>query len=163
MPNHVYSALKFIYHDDKGEMIEKISQSIKSEKSLFDFNKIIPEPLEIKHENPDILSDASCEWRKENWGTKWNAYDIILRQKDNWKMIIHFQTAWSVPLPILNKLSTMFPDVEINYIGADDGGWFACHYLKGQNERSEARLWNSENDSEGFIRSVIFESLNSNY
>lgn len=58
------------------------------------------------------------EWSIKNWGTKWNAYD----QDDNRNggVDIYFQTAWSAPLPILEKLATMFPTVEITLTWADE-------------------------------------------
>lgn len=163
MPNHVYSALKFIYHDDKGEMIEKISQEIKSENSLFDFEKIIKSPDGIKDKREGILSEAEYVWRQENWGTKWSSYDVEIKTKTTWNMIIYFKTAWSTPHPILKKLFELYPDVEINYVGADDGGWFAYHILKDQNEEPVTRVWTSENDNEGIFRAAMFEALNSSY
>lgn len=45
-------------------------------------------------------------WRNHNWGTKWNSYDNkIKRNKDGKIVYIEFQTAWSVPEPILEKLA----------------------------------------------------------
>lgn len=163
MPNHVYSALKFIYHDDNGEMIEKVSQLLKGENSLIDFNKIIPQPTGIQDEREGVLSDAEYNWCIENWGTKWNAYGVNLKEKDSWKMVFHLQTAWSIPEPILNKLFELFPEVEINYVCADDGGWFAYHILKNQNEEPIKRVWTSDNDNEGIVRSAMFEALNCSY
>ena len=54
-------------------------------------------------------------WANERWGTKWNAYD----QKDDGETI-SFDTAWSTPLPVLEALSMLFPDVQFNVRYADE-------------------------------------------
>lgn len=163
MPNHVYSALKFIYHDDNGEMIEAISEAIKGEHSPIDFNKIIPQPVGIQDEREGVLSEEEYTWCKENWGTKWNAYDAIVKTKDDWKFVIHFQTAWNIPEPIIKKLFEKFPDVDINFVAADDGGWFAYHIIRNQNEEPIVRCWDSETDKDHTVRDAMFEALNCSY
>lgn len=163
MPNHVYSVLKFSYHDDKGEMIENIIESIGDLKNPLDFNKIIPQPLGIQDEREEVLSDAERNWNIENWGTKWNAYDVSIKSKDTWKLVVGFQTAWNAPNPVINKIMELFPLVDINYLSADDGGWFACHIEKSQSEGVVSRIWDRGNDADGVIRSALFEALNSSY
>ena len=54
-------------------------------------------------------------WSLSNWGTKWNAIEPIIQ--DN---IIEFNTAWSSPLPIIQKLATMFPKLNITHMWADE-------------------------------------------
>lgn len=44
--------------------------------------------------------DSWYDWRCENWGTKWGAYDVSSNGNE-----ITFDTAWSCPLPILNELA----------------------------------------------------------
>ena len=44
-------------------------------------------------------------WSLKHWGTKWNAYD----QEMDASNVVRFDTAWSMPAPIVEKLSTMFP------------------------------------------------------
>ena len=52
------------------------------------------------------------EWNKDNWNTKWNAYDTELKNDNE----IWFTTAWqNVSDKIIYKLSTMFPDVRFKY------------------------------------------------
>ena len=46
-------------------------------------------------------------WCNRNWGTKWNAYDIHFDQESQ---SIHFLTAWDTPMPVIDKLSQMFPE-----------------------------------------------------
>ena len=56
-------------------------------------------------------------WCNRNWGTKWNAYDIHFDQESQ---SIHFLTAWDTPMPVIDKLSQMFPEVEIDLQWADE-------------------------------------------
>ncbi len=60
------------------------------------------------------------EWSLENWGTKWNAYDISYSEEG---FCYEFETAWSHPFPIIEKLSLLFPDIEffVQYADEDMG------------------------------------------
>ena len=60
-------------------------------------------------------------WSIANWGTKWNAYDSI--EVDD---KIMFDTAWSTPLPIIEELSSMFPNVKITLEFADEDFGHNC-------------------------------------
>lgn len=163
MPNHVYSVLKFIYHDDNGEMVDKIIKTLRSDDSDFDFRKLKPQPEGIQDERKEVLSSSERDWNIENWGTKWSAYDVEVKKNSHWSLIIRFQTAYDVPKPIIEKIIQLFPDVEIQYIGADDGSFFACHIIKDPENPPEINLWNNLNDKGGIIRNAIFQSLNNHY
>ena len=54
-------------------------------------------------------------WSVNNWGTKWYASDS--EKNGN---TLTFQTAWSLPEPILVKLSEMFPEVTMHVEYADE-------------------------------------------
>ena len=71
------------------------------------------------------------DWCIENWGTKWNAYDIEACEDNQFK----FCTAWSAPHPILRKLSELYPEIAITHQWADeDYGFNLGHreYLNGE-------------------------------
>ena len=61
------------------------------------------------------------DWAINNWGTKWNAYgygeDAIDYHDGD---MLYFQTAWAAPHPVLEKLSEMFPDIEVEHEWADE-------------------------------------------
>lgn len=64
-------------------------------------------------------------WRIHNWGTKWNAYEI--EQIDN---TIKFETAWATPIPVIRKLSEIFPTITIDHKFADEDIGNNCgHYV----------------------------------
>lgn len=54
------------------------------------------------------------EWCIKNWGTKWNACDSWVEDD-----IIHFDTAWSPPIPVLIALSKKYPNNEF-YLEFED-------------------------------------------
>ena len=61
------------------------------------------------------------DWRLQNWGTKWNAYHTSTGDMDDEnKYTLYFQTAWSHPYPVLEKLVSMFPELEFDYKFADE-------------------------------------------
>ena len=85
------------------------------------------------------------DWRCRNWGTKWNAYDIAAFDEDS--DTITFETAWSAPHPILEKLSQMFPEVCISHYWADEDigsncGW--AEYEGGEQIRGNDSMSDAE-------------------
>ena len=75
------------------------------------------------------------EWSIQNWGTKWGAYGydsgIDLTDDGN----LWFQTAWSAPHPILEKLSEMYPEITFEHRWADENIGSNCGqrtYLGGE-------------------------------
>ena len=55
-------------------------------------------------------------WCIDNWGTKWNAMDVLL-DEDN---TLCFDTAWSAPRPVIKKLAELFPAVSIVHKWSDE-------------------------------------------
>lgn len=53
------------------------------------------------------------EWRCNNWGTKWNACDTNVIRKSETEAILIFDTAWTVPFCVLEKLSEKYPGLII--------------------------------------------------
>lgn len=71
------------------------------------------------------------DWCIDNWGTKWNAYGFGEFESNT----LSFCTAWSRTMPVMTRLSEMFPDVHFNYAWADED--FGCNV-------GEAELQNGE-------------------
>lgn len=79
-----------------------------------DFEKIVPgRPGD---------NEGWYEWSIANWGTKWNAYDMDKLDDHT----ILFRTAWSMPWPVIEALSKMFPDVGVQIKWADEDTGFNC-------------------------------------
>lgn len=104
MPNWVTN--RIVFHGNQ-ENIDKVLQYIKGNGSKIDFNKIIPMPDNIyrgdlgKRERELYGSNNWYDWSVANWGTKWNAQYSSLNNKNT----LWFDTAWSCPIPVLNKLA----------------------------------------------------------
>ena len=68
-------------------------------------------------------------WRIENWGTKWNAYECECElDLENEQILMTFQTAWSSPSPIFERLSYEHPDISVRVEWADEDYGFNCGY-----------------------------------
>jgi hypothetical protein len=63
------------------------------------------------------------EWSCEKWGTKWNSYGFADVSDDPFEFT--FETAWSYPTPIFEKLTEMFPTLEFSCECFDEGWGFA--------------------------------------
>ena len=65
------------------------------------------------------------DWRTrgDTWNTKWNSYNAYDYNGGN---EICFQTAWSAPHPIIEKLSAMYPEVTIKHSWANEDLWQSC-------------------------------------
>ena len=103
MPNYVRNILTV---DKNAKEIHKLCNTKYTE---FDFSSIIPEAYKN--------DDEWYEWRVKNWGTKWNSLDAKFDEQMN---MFTFDTAWAAPVPVINKLSKLFPDTEFNLIWADE-------------------------------------------
>lgn len=60
------------------------------------------------------------EWCINNWGTKWNAYGYDKNSDYSSEKSLRFQTAWSAPQPVIERLSAMYPDVTFEQEFADE-------------------------------------------
>lgn len=120
----------------EAKAVEMLSEKIT------DFNMVIPQPVNIEtggcsrqHEEGVI---CWYEWNPENWGTKWNAYDTSLEPKENGLTELRFDTAWSHPYPVLEKLSKKFPNalIQVSYADEDLGHNIGQYAIK-NGERSD--------------------------
>jgi hypothetical protein len=171
MPN--YCMNKIVFWGDDG-LIADLKTKVKSEESLFDFNRIIPMPDEVRnteHGSVSFASEAAAlylidgtinnhlrwmmerydvgvteleatieswesqgkvdlsmgkriianrehfqgcgdwyEWAIENWGTKWEASEVTVSNN-----MVTFETAWSPSVPVVERLSSMFEELTIEY------------------------------------------------
>ena len=137
----------------KPKMLNKLLKQVESlqsetdEPSRFDFNLIVPMP-----DGVDWYS-----WRIENWGTKWNASDVGIANENSWEEgVAHlwFETAWSPPVPVLEKLSKDNPKVTITHKFVEEGmGFYGTYeYNKGKYEVVEEDNFNDNTPCEVYYR-----------
>ena len=127
MPNHVYNTVTVSGDKTIVELLETAVEA--GEQQLFDFNRIIPMPAVV-----DLVCDSGLswdvqranpnrnwyDWCNQNWGTKWNAYEIEKRATG----VYWFATAWPPPLPVMRTLSTLFPELVIEIDYQEECDWF---------------------------------------
>jgi len=94
MPNHCCNTLT-IAIDAIPTIRRNYIRKDKEGEYFFDFERIAP-----VGDVPDWY-----EQRIEKWGTKWVGFDLNI-----WETVIDFYTAWSPPLPIINKLAELHKD-----------------------------------------------------
>lgn len=116
MPNHVENIITLKGDEQK---IREMLEIIKNDDyglGTVDFNKGIPMP-------------ESCDWYEwsiNNWGTKWTAYGYDKNTDYSKNENLWFQTAWSAPHPILQKLSEMYPTITFEHQWADEDLGMNC-------------------------------------
>lgn len=107
MPNHVVNQVYINDVESKTKFAE-IAEFVKSDTTLFDFAKLVPEPSD---------NDDWYDWRCTNWGTKWNAYEIVCNP---YRTMFEMWTAWTTPFQVMVALSAKFPEVLVTVDFADE-------------------------------------------
>lgn len=146
MPNHVRTVIKFKNlkkKDDFDFILRMIARPLASGDDMFtpdhedwviDFNKIIPEPQTIEECPRDCIRTEMSHveadedrpwfdwyrWRINHWDTKWGAYDGYTKRGKSYLAFV-FSTAWSISLPIINRLTVLGYDFEVLYADEDLG------------------------------------------
>lgn len=84
------------------------------------------EEIGLKYVTNAILHNSMdwYDWCIKNWGTKWNSYYNQWLDDDK----ISFCTAWSAPIPILEKLAEIYSDRRIEIWWADEDMGFNTGY-----------------------------------
>ena len=114
----------------------------KKETNILDTNKFIPYPEKFrkldkeaaKAKNPfsvkDGFSSGGYEWCCKNWGTKWGICHAEFLEEGNEELKYEFECAWSPPLPVIKKMSELFPllEFELRYfeMGCGFKGLYRC-------------------------------------
>lgn len=127
MPNHCTNEItvSFETENDCKDFLHFVSGAdSEGEISPFTFNKIIPLPKRSE-QFPNGKWDYN--WCRENWGTKWDAYDVNV-EREGEQAQIFFLTAWGPPHPIIRKLDKLFKFEYIRWFYRDEADMF-CGYL----------------------------------
>ena len=120
MPNNIYQKIR-ISDWNYTDKFKELKKQILNENDEFDFNLLIPKP------KGDSLSEANIN--RLIWGTKWNAYDTDVVRNDD-TIEFTFQTAWNIPVPIIEKILKLFKGYEIRYLAVCEGGFFAVEIFQ---------------------------------
>ena len=100
-------------------------QGESDDQRLFDFERVIPLPPELREQLEAPSTADSDPWDLmaqmiRLWGTKWNACGVTIEhQPDSGEAVIKFDTAWDPPWPILRTLADRFPRLEFDFVYND--------------------------------------------
>lgn len=108
-----------------------IEAGVTTKEELFEFlKKRTPDAIEKGQQAIAAYEETGFiswyEWCCANWGTKWNAYSQNLTRIDDTHAELVFNTAWSTPDPVFNKMAEMFPEIHVRGYAFDEGWGFAC-------------------------------------
>ena len=122
------------------------------------WNIIRPLDMETYHKQPDRTKDVLdfsgndwYNWNVRNWGTKWdvavhgdNEYpDTELMEEDETSLAYRFNTAWSPPVPAIEKLSQQYPNVEFDLQYEEETGWGGNHVFS-EGEGTEVEYYENK-------------------
>lgn len=93
---------------------------LRAEASLFSLHAVLPQPDgALEPDDPRRASTARTskmdgdEWREQNWGTKWEEENVRMAERAG-AVVYIFQTAWSPPVAVIQRLSEQFPTARIS-------------------------------------------------
>lgn len=154
MPNHVTNELIFrnISLERQAEILAKIVNS----EGRIDFGILVPVPINVWRGNVSTRHEkafrkTAMDWTRENWGTKWNAYEIrpIVQTDDT--LTVTFDTAWSPPFP---WLAAVFNGLKVSF----DHNWFDEGQDHAHADRFDYAAFESENwSAEPWVEAVATE------
>ena len=127
MPNHTHNFVEIGTNTgcSKEQLaLAELKTKLSIENKEFDFDAMIPSPKweNIPNEDgelPTLDKDGVFEtlrwkdgkqddrwyyWRIDNWGTKWNSYDLYIDTNSNNELVVEFLTAWAPPREIFIAL-----------------------------------------------------------
>jgi hypothetical protein len=113
MPNWVYNTVTVSSRDTR--TIAKLKRELQVEENPFSFEAVIPQPPE---EEVNWYN-----WRVDNWGTKWDSSDARIMHEAPDSITYYFETAWSLPTPLLIELSRQNPDLVVRNEYEEEQGW----------------------------------------
>ena len=129
MPNHCNNEVTLQCRTE--EVARVIKDHLAGKESLFDFNSLMPEPLELLESTDDPAIQASriaryghedwSGWRSANWGTRWNSYECTLDDSGirDGELQYSFLSAWGPPDGICGKLKEYITastrDIELSW------------------------------------------------
>jgi len=82
----------------------------------------------LMFQSTGITDQRWYDWRVQNWDTKWDAYDLEVVDDDEEQLEVRFNTAWSPPEAICEKIREDYPDVSVSWF-YDEPGCEIAGYL----------------------------------
>lgn len=90
------------------------------------------------------------EWRCLHWGTKWDTADSELVESPPGSRVYTFLTAWDMPTPSIDVLSSLYPELQFELAAVDVGMDFAFKGKWEEGHRMDGGYVELDIDSEDF-------------
>lgn len=91
----------------------------KIDEPIFSLANIKPSTHDIDPKYALFPSSGPEDWWNNNvnsWGTKWDVLgEGVYKSRDEGKVGYSFQSAWSPPTPVIERLAEIFPEVKIDF------------------------------------------------
>lgn len=169
MPNWCANSLKLAALNEQGKQtLQSIRDELAKAEPRF-FNLILPVPDDLHivagrvgaDDDPKQIALVAAEQANKakhgyttwydfcvaEWGTKWEA-DIAKDdiEDDGDSITLRFDTAWSPPIGIYNKLTAMGLSVEATY--CEGGVGYAGWWVDGEDNEHSISFWEGEDDDD---------------
>ena len=83
----------------------------------------------LRFKSTDKQDDRWYNWRNQNWGTKWDCYDLSIDDDEMPNGLeLTFNTAWAPPEEICHAMREQFDDLSISWF-YDEPGCEVAGYL----------------------------------
>ncbi len=106
MPNHCYNRLT-ITSDNHGLLIQMRDAALMEDEKLLEFLCPFTKETDYKYD---------YDWCVENWGTKWDIFDVDIISLVDDELELCFSTAWSPPVEAIRHGSDRYGfDFELTY------------------------------------------------
>lgn len=128
--------------------------------SPFCFDKVIPYPepfrtMDAEHAEGKLerggYNMGGWEWRIVNWGTKWDLGDDVDLEMGDGYLCYTFGTAWSPPIPVIERLAAMFPELDLSLHFEEKVAFFAGDRKYSGGVLTEENDYEPESDEEECI------------
>ena len=157
MPNWCYNRISIYADSDQVSQLKEINDIFENHKDPFnqifpipDFKNIpndkgeLPKLEQMKNPDGSVLwetynfpdgknDDRWYHWCIDNWGTKWDVSDLSIDYEDDEQLELTFNTAWSPPEGIVDKLKKKYPDLTFTCFydepGMEVAGYYQMYHL----------------------------------
>ena len=152
MPNWCYNRVNVYGDSDTVDQVKEIYEIFENNNDPFhkifpipDFKNIpnekgeLPKLEQHKDKNGEVMfetynfpdgtnDDRWYMWCVNNWGTKWDACDKSVEYEDSEILALTFNTAWSPPEGIVEKLREKYPELSFSCFYDEPGCEIAGYY-----------------------------------
>lgn len=80
--------------------------------------------LETQRDVTDGFNSGGYDWCVRSWGTKWGIYNASIKKRTKRSVKFLFESAWSPPTPVIEKMGELFPHLSFTVRYYECGGAF---------------------------------------